>query len=360
MTLQRICFFAESQVGIGSVARTLKPLALESSQPRITWVDVTYGKEGGWLERLPLRNGLTGTARGFLETRDGLRQGPFDALLFLTHNPAVFHVGAMRRTPTVLWSDVTPAQLDEQAELYRHPRSEGALSDRLKRIAVQRTFRAARRCVAWSEWARRSLVADYGIPPERTAVVPPGLDLRVWSAPSRPARQRGSPIKLLFVGGDFERKGGRILLDVYRETLQGTCEIDIVTRDSVTPMPGVRVHAGLAPGSDRLLDLYRSADLFVLPTLADCYSIASIEAMAMGLPVLTTKMAGIPEVVDDGRTGWLVAPGDGRALSERLRGLVGDPGVLVAAGEAGLRRVLERFDARVTLQLLLQIAARPG
>jgi glycosyltransferase involved in cell wall biosynthesis len=357
-TPSRVCFIAESQVGIGSVAKTLKPLALRSESPHVDWVEVTYAEQGGWLERMPLPRRLSGTARGFLQTREGLRRGPYDALLFLTHNPAVFHVGALRRMPTLLWCDVTPVQLDEQAELYGHPQTRNAAVERIKKAVVRRAFLAARRCVGWSEWVRRSFVRDYGVPEERTAVQPPGLDLSLWKAPERPPRQAGTPLRMLFVGGDFRRKGGPLLLDVFRESLRGRYELDIVTREPVEPEPGVRVHRGLTAGSDALLGLYRAVDLFVLPTLADCQPVASMEAMAMGLPVVTTRIAANAEVVDEGRSGWLVPPANGRALKECLLALAEDIGGLGAAGQAGVEIVHARYDATRTLDALFSLALR--
>ena len=356
----RVCFVAESQVGIGSVAKTLKPLALRHERPSVEWVDVTYSAEGGLIERLPLPPRVTGTLRGFMQTLRGLRRGPYDALLFLTQNPAVLQVRELRRTPALLWTDVTPVQLDELAQHYNHPKDSNSLVVRLKHEAVKRTFLAAHRCVAWSDWVRRSFLTDYDVPEERTAVVPPGLDLTRWQAPDRaPLHARERPIRLLFVGGDFRRKGGDLLLDVFRERLQGRYELDVVTREEVRETPGVRVHHGLNAGTEPLLDLYRRADLFVLPTLADCQPIASLEAMAMGLPVLTTALGANAEVIAEGRSGWLVPPGDARALGERLSAIADDPAPLRGLGQESLAIVRARFDAKQTLETLLALALEP-
>jgi len=360
-TGSKVCFIAESQVGIGSVAKTLKPLAQRSSAPKVEWVDVTYSQRGGWLERLPLPPRVAGTARGFLQTRAGLAQDSFDALLFLTQNPAVFQPLALHKTPTLLWTDVTPVQLDTLAEHYNHPRGKSAMAEKLKHAAVRYAFTTARWCVGWSEWVRRSLINDYGVAEQNTAVIPPGLDLDLWRPPARAERGSGSKLKLLFVGGDFRRKGGSQLLEVYRESLSGSCELDLVTREPVEPEPGVRVHHGLNAGSEALLELYRNADLFVLPTLADCQPIALLEAMAMGLPVVTTQLAANPEVVNDGQSGWLIPPGDTRALAEILVALARDPAPLRAYGEAGLALVRARFDAVHILDKLLDLSLRtPG
>jgi glycosyltransferase involved in cell wall biosynthesis len=71
--------------------------------------------------------------------------------------------------------------------------------------------------------------------------------------------------------------------------------------------------------------------------------VSLIEAQAAGVPVVSTRVGGTPSVVDDGETGWLVAPDDLGGFAERLRSLLGDPAALSRMGKAGQRRALERF-----------------
>jgi glycosyltransferase involved in cell wall biosynthesis len=354
----RFCFLAERQVGIGSAAASLELHVRH--RPGVSWTDVTYSKPGGLIERLPIPGRIGGTLRGLLQTGTALREGPFQALFFLTHNPAVLRQRAIGRTPTVLWTDVTPALLDAQAEQYAHAVDRGRVVPAMKHALVRRTFRRAALCVGWSEWARRSFVDDYGVDEERTTVVPPGIDLSRWTMPEQGTK--AVLPRLLFVGGDFARKGGDLLLDVFRAHLRGRCELDIVTRDAVPEEPGVLVHRGLSAGSPPLLALYRASSAFVLPTRGDCFSIASLEAMAMGLPVVVTDVGGISEIVDSERTGYLIAPGDGRALRECLEPLLADPARAAAMGVAGRARVEERFDAKNTADhifALLTSVAQP-
>jgi glycosyltransferase involved in cell wall biosynthesis len=351
--MQRYCFITERQVGIGSAAGAIEPYVRRT--PGVSWTDVTYSKPNGWLERLPLPGRSGGTLRGVQQTTAALLRGPFDALFFLTHNPAVFQPWALARTPSLLWTDVTPALLDAQAEQYDHPVDKSAVVATVKRALVRRTLNAAALCVGWSEWARASFVADYGVPKSRTAVVSPGIDLSRWKLPERAAVE-GLP-RLLFVGGNFVRKGGDLLLDVFRRELRGQCELDLVTRDPVPEEPGVRVHRGLSADSEPLLALYRAAAAFVLPTRGDCFSIASIEAMAMGLPVVVSNVGGIAEIVD-AHTGSLITAGDGRELTGAIHGLLSSAERRAALGKAGRRKVEERFAAERTAATLLELMAR--
>jgi glycosyltransferase involved in cell wall biosynthesis len=320
----------------------------------VHWQDITYVQPGGLIERFD-RWHRAGVLRGMLQTQAALRNGPFDALFFLTHNPAVLRQDAVSRTPTLLWTDVTPSLLDEQAEHYDHGVSRSQLVQRFKHALVRRTFQRAALCVGWSAWAQRSFVADYGVREENTRVVPPGVDLARWPLPA--ARPANELPRLLFVGGHFGRKGGPLLLDVFRARLRGRCELDLVTRDAVPEEPGVRVHRGIHAGTPELLALYANADVFVLPTRGDCFSIASIEAMAMGLPVVVSAVGGIPEIVEEGKSGHLIAQGDSASLVAALEALLADGERRTSYGRRGRVLAETRFDAKTNGERLLDLLA---
>lgn len=355
----------ERHIGIGSAAGAVEPYIRAAGH---VWCDVTYEKPGGLLERLPVPSRVRGTMRGVLQTSSALRSDHFDALCFLTHNPAVFQQRALARTPTMVWTDVTPIQLDGLAASYDHPISRSSLVGRAKTAIVRHTFQQAAACAGWSEWARRSFVEDYGVPRERTLVVAPGIDLKLWAydeAQCEALRNENTLPRLLFVGGHFERKGGRILLEVYRSKLRGRCELDLVTRDDVPNEPGVRVHRGLSPKSPELVDLYRAANAFVLPTRGDCFSIASLEAMAMGLPVIVSASGGIADIVLQEQTGFLLRGEDiAPALQQALQVVLGDAARRQAMGRAGRARVERHFNAENTalalLRALEQLVAKTG
>jgi glycosyltransferase involved in cell wall biosynthesis len=359
----RVCFFAERQVGIGSIAGVLERHARDRPGVDVTWCDVTYYEQDGRIEHLPLLpQGAKATLRALRQVGKGLRAGPFDALFFLTHNPAVLRQDALKDTPTCVWTDVTPVQLDGLAWAYEHPTTTLRAVRAAKHLVVKRMFHRSRRCLGWSDWARRSFVDDYGVEPAKTAVVPPGIDVSLWAAPPRVA-DSSRPLRLAFIGGHFDRKGGALLLDVFRRHLRGRCELAIATRDPVAEEPGVRVYHGLTAGSEGLRKLLREADAFVLPTRADCHSIASLEAMASGLPVVLTRIGAGEEIVEDGRSGLLVPPEDGAALRTALETLVADRARTAALGVRAREIVLEKFDARSMVDRIfdhLREIAAPG
>jgi glycosyltransferase involved in cell wall biosynthesis len=205
----------------------------------------------------------------------------------------------------------------------------------------------------WSRWASDGLTRR-GVDPARIKVLPPGVDLEGWRMPDRAAPTADAPLRLLFVGGNFERKGGDLLVDVVRTRLRGRCTLDVVTHDEVAPAPGVTVHRA-PPNSPELRRLFAAADLFVMPTRADCFGIACIEAMAAGLPVVMGDVGGARDIVDDGRTGWLIRarPEDLARVLEHASAVRQD---LPVMGRAARAVAEERFDGRRNDALVVDLA----
>ena len=207
-----------------------------------------------WNKVGPVRNNWS--ARASLAAYYSLRsvRSDVDAAFFHTQVTSLFSPGLMRRIPSIISLDATPLQYDALGAAYGHAVGGGPLETVKKRLN-ERAFRAARHLVTWSQWAKDSLVADYGVPAEKITVIPPGIDLERWqfersSSPDTAAR-------FLFVGGDFARKGGDTLLTAF-EALHAhypNAELHVVTKtDGVGDgEPGVFVHRGLTPNSPALL-----------------------------------------------------------------------------------------------------------
>jgi glycosyltransferase involved in cell wall biosynthesis len=330
---------------------------------RVSAVETEPYLEGGRIERLPLPSSVRGTLRStatLLGTLRGPRPDAVWTQVALPMLPFAVTRGRLRRIPIAYAIDCTPALLWGFGGQYPHVTDPAGPKGRLTAACLRLFYRRCAALLPWSAWAAGSMVRDYGADPERVHVVHPGVDLERW----RPVTGRAADgrAQLLFVGGDFERKGGPLLLDVFREHLRDRCELHLVTRADVPSEPGVHVHRGLGPTDPRLLALYQRCDVLVVPTLADCFSMAALEAMACGLPVVTSRVGGIPEIVVDGETGALVPPGDAGALATALRALAGDPDLRRTWGAAGRLRAEARFDAGAqaarTVALLAALAGR--
>ena len=135
-------------------------------------------------------------------------------------------------------------------------------------------------------------------------------------------------------------------------------ELHLVTKADVAPTPGVTVHRNLGPNSAELVALYHRSDVFCLPTRGDCLPMVLSEAGAAGLPTVSTAVAGIPEIVQDGKTGLVVPPGDRAALVRALQTLVDDPGLRLRLGIAAQAIVSRDFDAAKNVQRLAELLRR--
>ena len=344
---------------LGHVAHTRN---LERALAATDWIDGTVVKlpyePRGSLERLPgLRNW---SLRASLMARSALRrrlgEGGLDAAFIHTQVAALLSAGVMRAVPTVVSLDATPANFDEVGEAYGHRRGQ-PLAEAAKAAVNRRAFLAAPALVTWSRLAADSLVGDYGVPAARVRVIPPGVDLSLFRPVERPAGADGL-VRVLFVGGDFARKGGPDVL----AALQGVpeAEVDVVTGSERVQVPAsvrCRVHRGLRPGDPALLDLYRRADVFALPTRGDCLPQVLAEAAASGLPLVATATGAIPEVVHDGSNGFLVPVGSPSDLRLALRRLVDSPTLRQAMGEASLEVARRDHDAMANHRQIFSLLA---
>jgi glycosyltransferase involved in cell wall biosynthesis len=356
----RIAFVMEQTLGQVTHTVNFQRWVADDQTVEATWLPINYSEPDRW-ERTPIVRSnwtLRASLRARARIREQLRIRQFDALFLHTQVTAVFSHDLMRRIPTVVSMDATPLNFDEIGRAYAHT-SGGALVERAKHALTCRTFRLAAHLVVWHLWGRRSLRNAYGVPDEKISVIPPGMDLTRWRVLPRAAPE-DRPVRLLFVGGDFRRKGGDTLLATFRERLAASCELDIVTRDQVDVggTPGVRIHHNLGPNAPGLMALYERADIFIFPTLADAMPLAISEAFACGLPVISTAVGAIREQVEEGVTGFLVPPGDASALGDAAVALVRDPALRFRMGIAARRVAEARFSAEANYRALLDVCKR--
>jgi len=272
-------------------------------------------------------------------------RGGVDAAFILDRRMGGPVMSVWRTVPFVLSTDMTPVLWERQRTIAEQ-RDTPALSlparlgRRLARVAYMRAYRI----LPWSTVVRDSLVKDYGIPEDRITVLPPGINLRRWSAPDRSSTSERRLV-VLHVSIDFVLKGGDVVLELAREAEFKDIEFHFVTPSEVGPVPeNVVIHGSLKPNSEPLQKVYEEADVLLLPTRADTFSIVTLEAMASSLPVIATDVGGMRDLIEDGRTGFLVPSGDLEALRDRLRRLRGDAGLRIRMGQEGRNRAEAHFD----------------
>jgi glycosyltransferase involved in cell wall biosynthesis len=320
------------------------------------WMPIPPWAKDRW-QRIPLLSSNLTLLSGF-RAKDHLRgqTDAFDALYCHTQEAAVLLGKYMKRIPTILSMDATPINMDSIGLAYGHNARNGAV-ERVKHFLTKNTFHRAAHLVTFSQWAKNSLMHDYGIQEQKITVNAPGVDLARWSVLRAHWSDDDLSPRVLFVGGDFRRKGGDVLVQCAR-SMPRNWTVDIVTSEAVPNaegLQGVHVHVGLKADTPELLELYRKVNIFALPTLADCSPLVILEAMAMGLPVIATRVGGIPEIVVDGETGLLIPPNSPEALLEAIRELGKNPERRRAMGIAGRLHVEKYFDGRQNYRALIAL-----
>jgi len=203
------------------------------------------------------------------------------------------------------------------------------------RAGEGRALACARRVIVTSASTARLMVADYGVPVDRVAIVRPGND-RVAQPPARASAE--APIALLAVGAVVARKGYDVLLAALATLVDLPWRLTIVGDLRRDADAAARLHADIARfdlagrvlvagavPAKRLAALYASADIFVLASRFEGYGMAFSEAIANGLPIVGTTAGAIPETAPAGAA-LLAPPDDAGAFAAAVRRLIEDPG----------------------------------
>ncbi|MGC4042952.1 MAG: glycosyltransferase family 4 protein [Armatimonas sp.] len=362
----KIAFVMDQQVGLRTHALTLKKHVQANPAIEATFIDVRYDARP--LHKLP----GSGTLAGVREIRRGIGNPTrFDAIVWASW-ATKFVPDLVEAVPSYLIMDMTPTQMALMGDFYGYTARRAEFLGAYKRRSTERIYRAARHFFPWNAWVGQSLIRDWGVPEDKITPLSPGVDTSLFQpvrAPEMPLSLgdrgairagNGAKVRLLFVGGDFLRKGGDSLVRWARETTLPV-EVHLVTRDTVNDIPeNIVIRRGMAPLSPELVALYQSSDIFVLPTRADCYSLVALEAMACGLPVVISPLGGIPEIVTDSGTGYLVPSDDYDTLTARLNTLVTDPVLRARMGAAARARACRHFDAAQLVERLMTTIAGQG
>jgi glycosyltransferase involved in cell wall biosynthesis len=185
---------------------------------------------------------------------------------------------------------------------------------------------------------------------DKLQVVPCGIDTRALDR--LPHRPEAGPLRVLTVGRLVSGKGHAVLLDALASLRdRGIDTLATFVGDGPEREPLERLAEELrldvrfagAVGQDELPAYYADAQLFCLPTFAEGLGVVLLEAMATGLPVVSSLVMGVPEVVDE-ESGLLVLPGRADLLADAIARLADAPSLRRRMGLAGRRRVVEEFS----------------
>lgn len=336
-------------------------------------------RQAGWTVRLqseaPLTSRLTVDAPiEYLGRRSRLLRFPVAQVVTAGRIAA-----GLRRHPVDLvhtyffWSIVYGRALKAAGRIGRlveNREDEGFSWGRMEYALLRRSRALPDRVICVSEAVRQVALRREGLDPGRVVVVPNGVPLAVPA----PDRARGARAELgysdrhLVVGmvSNLNRaiKGVPYFLDAVPLIARAVPEARFVVFGTGRDEPALRADArerGLDPvlqfaGFRSDIDrFYPALDISVLTSLSEGLSIAILESMNHGIPVVATRVGGNPELVVEGETGFLVPPRNPEAFAERVTALLRDPALRHRLGAAGRRRVEERFDIRTAARRYLAV-----
>jgi glycosyltransferase involved in cell wall biosynthesis len=229
------------------------------------------------------------------------------------------------RVPAAVLPDAVPATVDFQQRQQGRSGWRRWLSHRVHNWQFARAAKEFRFFLPMGSDCAEALERDYGVKPGRCFITLTPQDLELWKPAARDYR---APLRLLFVGNDFVRKGGDFLLQLYSNHLAGAWTLTIASNDpaiATRHLPqGVEWLRGR--NHDQMLDVYRAHDVFLLPTQQDYLPQVLGEALATGLPCIAADVGGIRDLVRDGETGFLMPRGAPiSAWAARLHDLAANP-----------------------------------
>ena len=261
----------------------------------IRWADSTLGQAAGELARRTNSLLLSYSYYGYHAFQSYGQPG----VLFQLHP----HPSSVRR--------ILEQELADHPDCAESLRKEWELAlpaEDFDRLVVE--TRMAKQFLVASSFTRQTLIEN-GAAPEAIRVVPYGVDLDRFSPPDHTTASSG-PLRLLFVGTINQRKGIKYLLEALRLLGRAPVELVVCGRvvDDLSLFEPFRHQVTVRPSVSfaELTDAYRQADLFVFPSVAEGFAQVLLEALASGLPVLSTTHTAAPDLIEEGREGFVVEP----------------------------------------------------
>jgi glycosyltransferase involved in cell wall biosynthesis len=220
--------------------------------------------------------------------------------------------------------------------------------------------RRLERVITVSENSFKDIVADHKVRPDRMHIVPVGVDPDLFQPV--PGVKRTPGMLITTASADVAMKGLRYLLEAVAKLRTERPEVTLTVIGK--PKPGgesaktienlglqdVVTFVSGVPDS-RIVELYSEAEVAVVPSLYEGFSLPAIEAMSCGIPLVATTGGAVPEVVGpDNETAFLVPPGDGEALAHKIGYVLDHPRIAAKVGRAGRQRVMDHWSWRHTAE----------
>ncbi len=309
---------------------------------------------------------LTFSVRAWMKLRELSREHRFD----IVHDNQTLSYGnwLMQASGFPIVATIHhPLTIDLQNALQQA----GSLYEKARRIlwspwVMQKlTARTLPLVIVVSETSRKAVQEAFDLDPQRMHVVHNGIDTERFRPLPDVERQSGL---ILYVGNSEDRnKGARYLLEALRLLQDDRRDFQLAFVDHkkerlklaprLVKQYGLssRVHFTGRLTTEQLVRIYNQAEIVVSPSLYEGFGLPAAEAMACGTPVIATTGGAFPEVIDHDETGWLVPPGDAKALADAIRKLMEDKQLRDRLSKASRKSILKRFSWRKAAEETLAV-----
>jgi len=255
---------------------------------------------------------------------------------FTFQTQSIFNAST-QKFPHFVYTDHTFLANDRYDDKSFMPEAPGDWVERESQI-----YKDANHCFTTSHFARESLIGDYGIDPAEVSTVFCGANATGADAPLR--KQSESSPKILFVGLEWERKGGPELLEAFQRLRSKIPRAELWIAGVAGVGQGIEGCHALGPVPlARVAELFRSCDLFCLPSRREPSAVVLSEALAYGLPIVATNVGGSPDRVLDGVNGKLVPVGNIARLADALHDLCSNPTLALKMGQESAKLSISSF-----------------
>lgn len=239
----------------------------------------------------------------------------------------------------------------------------------VSRFRLAAKLRHARFVVCISDYTRSQLMA-LSAPDlwNKLHVIHVGVPVEQFTRTPGTSSPTGDPM-VLFVGRHVPQKGHASLLEAVMLLARRGRRVNLTlagdgpsrpTLEHLAERLGIAAQVSFpgAVGQEEIHAMYTNASVFCLPSFAEGVPTVLMEAMAMELPVISTRITGVPELIDDGLTGLLVTPGRSDQLAAALERLLTDPALCRALGSAAREKVIRDFNTHSSAQQLHTLFVR--
>jgi len=229
--------------------------------------------------------------------------------------------------------------------------------------------KGSRKIIAVSEGVKREILENYNVPEEKITVIPNGVDLEEFKPDKRKRNKiremykiNNNEIVIMFSGHEFKRKGLEFIIKAL-PFVKGEVKLLVVGKDSTDYYKKLASKLGI---SDRIIftgfvpdisEYYAASDIFVFPTAYEAFSLATLEAVASGLPILATKVNGTEELIKEGYNGFFIMRNP-RDIAEKINILVEDENLRKQMSK-NARKTAEKYSwdevAKKTLEVYEEV-----